>query len=76
MSEKILKGTFQINVGCIDSFIRIFVGMSFLCAALVGTIGMWGLAGGILVINGLSRYSLLYAITGINTTRLDREPEH
>ena len=76
MSEKLLKGNFEINVGCVDSFIRIFIGLIFMSAALVGTIGMWGLAGGILVINGLSRYSLLYVLFGINTTRCDREPSH
>ena len=73
MSTKVLKGEFQTNIGCVDSFIRIFIGLLFLSAALIGTIGMWGLAGAILVVNGLSRYSFIYNLLGINTNRCDPE---
>lgn len=71
MSTHIMKAEFQPNVGCIDSMIRIFIGQILLCGALAGVWNFWGLAGGILVINGLSRYSFIYHLFGINTFRCD-----
>jgi hypothetical protein len=73
MSTKVMKGEFQTNIGCVDSFIRIFIGLLFLSGALIGTIGMWGLAGGILIVNGLSRFSFVYKFLNINTNRCDPE---
>lgn len=67
------KGDFSINVGCVDSFFRIFIGLVFLCAALMGQIGMWGLAGGVLVVTGLSRYCPFYSVCGINSIRCKNE---
>lgn len=72
MSTKVMKREFQPNVGCVDSFIRIFAGQIILCGALVGLWNFWGLAGAILVINGLSRYSFVYHVLGINTFRCDK----
>lgn len=73
MSTHVLKGEFRTNIGCLDSFIRIFIGLLFLSGALVGSIGWWGLAGAILVVNGLSRFSFIYKLLNINTNRCDPE---
>ncbi|MBS1959122.1 MAG: DUF2892 domain-containing protein [Bdellovibrionales bacterium] len=63
------KGDFNINVGCVDSFFRIFIGVVFMSLALMGTIGMWGLASGVFVVTGLARYCPFYAVCGLNSIR-------
>lgn len=68
-----MKKEFQINMGAVDSFLRIFVGVWLMASALIGWIGYWGLAGGVLVITGMARYCPAYSVCGLNSNRSNAE---
>lgn len=57
----------KLNVGCIDSFFRIFIGVWLLAAALYGMIGAWGYIGALPIITGLARVCPAYSIFGLST---------
>ena len=59
----------KINVGPIDSVIRILIGVSLLFSALMGYVGAWGFLGIILIATGLGRTCPVYAAAGINSNR-------
>jgi hypothetical protein len=56
----------KLNVGNIESFIRIFAGVCLLYGALYGVIGQWGFIGVALMATGMGRFCPLYSILGIN----------
>jgi hypothetical protein len=66
----------KLNVGGIESFIRIFSGVCLLYGALYGVIGSWGFAGVILVLTGLARFCPLTTLLGINTNSCKTEAGH
>lgn len=55
------------NVGSIDSYLRIAVGVVLIVLAFLGTIGPWGYLGIIPIITGLFSFCALYKVLGINT---------
>ncbi len=66
----------KLNVGGIESFIRIFSGVCLLYGALYGIIGAWGFAGVILILTGLARFCPLTTLLGINTNSCKTESSH
>jgi hypothetical protein len=59
----------KINVGPVDSVIRILIGTSLLFITLMGYVGAWGYLSIILVATGLGRTSPLYLLLNINSNR-------
>ncbi len=59
----------KLNVGGLESFIRIFAGVCLLYGALYGAIGEWGYLGIILVATGLGRFCPLTTLIGFNSNR-------
>lgn len=58
-----------INVGWIDQFIRILMGLTLMELASDGLIGDWGWLGTLLLITGAFRYCPIYSLFGINTCK-------
>jgi hypothetical protein len=56
----------KLNVGPVESFIRIFVGVCLLYATLHAYVGEWGYFSVYILGTGLSRFSPMKAILGIN----------
>jgi hypothetical protein len=56
----------KLNVGNLESFFRIFIGVFITYFMLHGYIGEWGYVGILLILTGLSRFSPLKAILGLN----------
>jgi hypothetical protein len=57
----------KLNVGNLESFFRIFMGVIILYSALHAYIGWgWGFLGGFIVATGLSRFSPTRAVLGLN----------
>jgi hypothetical protein len=66
----------KLNVGNLESFLRIFVGVCLLYGALYGTIGQWGYLGAVLLATGLMRFCPLTSLIGINTYRCEGDSHH
>lgn len=66
----------KLNVGGIESFIRIFLGLCLAFGALMGFIGYVGYLGLILVATGLARFCPITTVLGINTNSVDSASEH
>lgn len=62
---------FAQNVGGLDRFIRILVGMVLLALIFVGPKTLWGLVGLIPFLTGVFRTCPLYRLFGLNTCRSD-----
>jgi hypothetical protein len=60
-----------LNVGPLDSIVRIFVGIALLFSALMGYIGAWGFLGVVLIATGLGRTCPAYSVCRLNTNRSD-----
>lgn len=56
-----------VNVGTLDRTIRIVAGVALIALALMGTIGVWGYIGIVLLFTGLFRTCPAYSLLGINT---------
>jgi hypothetical protein len=56
----------KLNVGPLESFFRIFIGVCLLYATLHQYVGQIGYVGGLLIASGLSRFSLIKAVLGLN----------
>ncbi len=66
----------KLNVGNLESFIRIFVGVIVLYSAIYGYIaGALGFVGAIFILTGLSRYCPLKALFGCNSCGSCEEEE-
>ena len=55
------------NIGTIDRYARIAVGVALLALVFVGPKTLWGLVGFVPLITGLVRFCPAYRILGINT---------
>ncbi|NDG83707.1 MAG: DUF2892 domain-containing protein [Proteobacteria bacterium] len=66
----------KLNVGNLESFIRIFAGVCLLYGTLYGTFGTWGYLGIGLIATGLGRFSPLYSILGINKNSCNSGSSH
>ncbi len=57
------------NVGTIDRFVRILVGLVLLALTLTENIGVWGWIGVVPLATGLMSNCLLYTLFGIDTSK-------
>ena len=55
------------NVGSIDRFLRILVGMALIALVFVGPKTPWGWLGLVPFVTGVLRYCPLYSLIGVNT---------
>lgn len=58
---------FTKNVGGIDRFLRILVGMALIAMVFVGPATPWGWIGLIPFVTGVFRFCPLYRLIGVNT---------
>ena len=63
----------KINVGGLDSFVRIFAGVWLSYFWLDGAIGNLGLFGFLLILTGISRYSPTYCVLNLSTAKCEQE---
>jgi hypothetical protein len=61
----------KINVGCIDSFLRIMLGVWMIYFALHSDIAWWGYFGVYPLVTGMGRMSPLYFLLGFSTDHSD-----
>jgi hypothetical protein len=61
------KIMFKANVGGLDRFIRILLGLALISLIFVGPKTAWGLVGLVPLLTGLLRSCPLYRLLGINT---------
>lgn len=55
------------NIGIVDRYARIAVGIGLLALVFVGPQSLWGLLGLIPLITGLARFCPAYRIAGVHT---------
>jgi len=58
----------RLNVGNLDRFLRIVIGLVLIGLAAPGTIGAWGWLGLVPLLTGLSARCPFYAVCGFSTT--------
>ena len=63
----------EMNVGGMDSLVRIFIGTVLLYLTFMGFIGMIGLVGAVFIITGLTGMCPPYHLLGINTRCATKE---
>jgi cadmium resistance protein CadD (predicted permease) len=65
------------NIGNLDRYARIAVGIALLALVFVGPQTLWGLVGLIPLVTGLSRFCPAYSIAGVDTCRAGKchQPE-
>ena len=66
----------EMNVGCIERFFRIFIGVILFALTLYGSIGAWGYIGIMGIATGLSGMCPPYYLFGINTNRCAEKASH
>ncbi len=66
----------KLNVGNLESFVRIFSGVALLYSAIYGYVGEWGFVGVVLIATGLSRFCPITTLLGINTYRCEDQGQH
>ena len=66
----------KLNVGGIESVVRIFIGVVLLYGALYGYIGWYGLVGIIVLATGLGRFCPLKALLKINSNDGEEGAHH
>ena len=64
----------KFNVGGIDRLLRIVVGALLIVLAAMGTIGVWGYIGVVLLGTGLVRFCPVYPLLGLNTCPMKDAP--
>lgn len=57
----------QPNVGTVDRVLRILAGLALIAASLLGTIGVWGWIGLVLIATGVFRFCPAYLPFGLRT---------
>jgi O-antigen ligase len=57
------------NVGGIDRFLRIALGVVLVTLAATGTVGLWGWLGLVPLVTGLLGWCPPYTLLGINTCK-------
>jgi hypothetical protein len=66
----------KMNVGNLESFIRIFSGVALLFSALMGWVGQWGFLGVALILTGMARFCPVTTLLGVNTYRCEDQGHH
>ncbi len=61
----------KLNIGGIESFIRIFAGLCLAYAALYGYVGTWGYFGLYFVASGMARFCIVYKVLGVSTNSIE-----
>ena len=59
----------KVNVGGTDRLLRVIAGIVLIGLTLMGTIGMWGWLGLILIATGIFSFCPAYGILGIKTCK-------
>lgn len=60
------------NVGGIDKWLRILVGVVLILLALTGTVGAWGWIGVVPLATGIFNFCPAYRLLGMNTCKLKK----
>ena len=55
------------NVGAVDRFIRVAIGLLLVSLAIAGAIGWWGYIGFVPLLTGLFRFCPAYRILGLSS---------
>lgn len=55
------------NVGTVDKFLRIILGVVLIALTLMGVIGVWGWIGVVPLLTGLFNTCPLYSLLGVKT---------
>jgi hypothetical protein len=55
------------NVGYVDRFFRLAIGLVLISLSITGAIGVWGYIGIVPLVTGLVRFCPLYKLVGLNT---------
>lgn len=66
----------KLNVGCLESLVRIAIGVALVYGALYGYIGYAGLFGAIILATGLGRFCPVKALLGLNHFHCEGEGQH
>lgn len=61
----------KMNVGSVDSIVRIVAGLVLIGLTLAGHIGVWGWIGVVPLLTGIFRVCPAYSIFGINSCSKD-----
>lgn len=64
------------NVGPLDRAVRIVLGLALLALIFVGPESLWGLVGFVPLFNGITGYSLLYAMFDFSTVGTPHRVRH
>lgn len=59
----------KVNVGSTDRILRVIAGLVLIGLTLMGTIGVWGWIGLILIATGVFSYCPAYGLFGIKTCK-------
>ncbi len=57
------------NVGSLDRMLRIAIGGLLMVLAAIGTVGIWGWPGGILVVTAFLKFCPVYRVLGLKTCK-------
>lgn len=60
------------NIGTVDRYARIVLGVGLIALVFVGPKSLWGLLGLIPLITGLARFCPAYSVAGIRTCGSER----
>jgi hypothetical protein len=63
----------KVNMGGIDRILRIVVGLALIALTLMGTIGVWGWIGIVLVATSALGFCPLYTMLGMSTCPAKRD---
>ncbi len=63
----------KLNVGSIDSILRIVAGLVLIGLAATGTIGVWGWIGVVALVTGVFKFCPIYAIFGTSTCPVEKK---
>jgi hypothetical protein len=63
------------NLGQVDKIARIAVGLLLIALTLLGTIGVWGWIGVILLVTGVMGTCPAYSLFGFSTCSLEHKPQ-
>ena len=65
----------KINVGSVDSILRIIAGLALITLAATGIIGVWGWIGVVPLLTGIFKFCPAYAVLGMSTCPLDKKQQ-
>jgi len=56
-----------VNIGSVDRWVRVIVGLALIALAATGTTGAWAYLGIVPLATGLMRFCPVYGLFGMNT---------